>query len=117
MAASQATVTPLSSISHADQDAHREPALVQFAAEEVKHIELFVRFRRAFTDDFRTPCGFIGPAEDIGAAIRAHSPLGLRSLRWTFLGSAMRNDGFLNCLGAASPAARARIEQAAPAFC
>ncbi|MFZ0268570.1 diiron oxygenase [Caulobacter sp.] len=59
------------------QDPHRRPALVQFAAEEAKHIELFVRFRRAFVETFDVSCGFIGPAEDIGAAIRAHSQLGL----------------------------------------
>lgn len=59
------------------QDPHRRPALVQFAVEEAKHIELFVRFRRAFVEGFDVSCGFIGPAEDIGAAIRAHSQLGL----------------------------------------
>lgn len=59
------------------QDPHRTPALEQFAAEEAKHIELFVRFRRAFAEGFDVPCGFIGPAEDIGAAIRDHGPLGL----------------------------------------
>ena len=59
------------------QDPHRRPALVQFAAEEAKHIELFVRFRRAFVEGFDVSCGFIGPAEDIGAAIRAHGQLGL----------------------------------------
>jgi hypothetical protein len=58
-------------------DAWRTPALEQFAAEEAKHIELFVRFRRDFTENFGTECGFIGPAEDIGAAVRSHSPLGL----------------------------------------
>ena len=51
--------------------------LTQFAAEEVKHIELFVAFRREFTEGFGIECGFIGPAEDIGAAVRAHGELGL----------------------------------------
>lgn len=59
------------------QDPHRTPALVQFAEEEAKHIELFVRFRRAFVEGFDVDCGFIGPSEDIGAAIRNHGPLGL----------------------------------------
>lgn len=59
------------------QDPHRAPALAQFAAEEAKHIELFVRFRREFVEGFDVSCGFIGPAEDIGAAIRNHSRLGL----------------------------------------
>ena len=59
------------------QDTHRTPALLQFAAEEAKHIELFVRFRQAFTEGFAGECGFIGPADEIGAAVRAHSPLSL----------------------------------------
>lgn len=63
--------------SHPGQDPHRTPALKQFAAEEAKHIALFVKFREAFTEGFDTECGFIGPAEDIGAAIRAHGKLGL----------------------------------------
>lgn len=216
--------------SHAGQDPFRTPALEQFAAEEMKHIELFVRFRRAFTEAFEVECGFIGPADEIGAAIRDHSPLGMalfvlgiewstqrhyldsvrddegmdpqfksllkhhwqeesqharldamvfhelamaakpehivravddfldigafidnglaeqtkldlisleaaigrtlpdadraefarvqhQAQRWTFLGSAMRNDGFLEALGEVSPTGRARIEQVAPAFC
>jgi hypothetical protein len=212
------------------QDPHRTPALAQFAAEEAKHIELFVRFRQAFEDGFAVPCGFIGPAEAIGAAIREHSRLGLalfvlgiewatqrhyvesvrddqdldpqfksllkhhwieesqhakldalvflelaaratpeqvdkavddfldigafidgglaqqveldvsaleaatgrslsdaeqktfgrvqhQAMRWTFIGSALRNEGFLKTVGEVSPAARARLESVAPAFC
>lgn len=212
------------------QDPHRTPALAQFAAEEAKHIELFVRFRGAFTDGFDGDCGFIGPAEDIGAAIRNHSALGLamfvlgielatqrhyldsvaededldpqirsllkhhwmeecqhakldamvffelaakatpqeiergfddfldiggfidgglaqqtaldlvsleaaigrtlpdrdrerftevqhQALRWTFLGSALRNETFLDALEKVSPRGRARIDEVAPAFC
>lgn len=212
------------------QDPHRGPALAQFAAEEVKHIELFVRFRKAFADGFAVECPFIGPAEDIGAAIRNHGPLGVamfilgielatqrhyldsvqddedldpqfrsllkhhwmeecqhakldamvffeiaakaspqeierafddfldiggfidgglaqqtafdlaslekaigrtlpeadrqrftqtqhQAMRWTFLGSALRNEAFLDALGTVSPAGRARIEEVAPAFC
>jgi hypothetical protein len=63
--------------SRPEQDPHRTPALRQFAEEEAKHIELFVRFRRAFTEGFAVDCGFIGPAEEIGAAIRNHGPLGV----------------------------------------
>jgi hypothetical protein len=212
------------------QDAFRSPALAQFSAEEAKHIELFVRFRQEFVDGFGTECGFIGPAEEIGAAIRNHSPLGVaifvlaiewatqrhylesvrddetldpqfksllknhwveesqhakldalvfyemaakssadeieaavedfldiggfidaglkqqvaldldsleqaigrtlpdadreqflelqhQAMRWTFLGTALRNKGFLEALGSVSRNARARIEQVAPAFC
>ena len=61
----------------ASDEAWRKPALEQFAAEEQKHIDLFVRFRRDFTEAFGSECDFIGPAEDIGAAIRDHSPLGM----------------------------------------
>ena len=213
-----------------DAGGFRTPALAQFAAEEAKHIELFVNFRREFEEDFGSECGMIGPAEDIGAAIRSHCPLGLavfilaiewatqchyvesihddqmldpqiksllkhhwleesqhakldalvfyelaeksspekitraiddfldigafidgglkqqteldlasferatgrsltddqraefvavqhQAMRWTFLGSAMRNKGFLEAIGSVSPAERARIEQVAPAFC
>lgn len=212
------------------QDPHRSPALAQFAAEEAKHIELFVRFRQEFVEGFEVECDFIGPAEEIGAAIRDHGELGLaifvlaiewatqrhyvesirddqsldaqftsllknhwleesqhakldalvffelaarssaeqidaaiddflaigmfidgglkqqtafdlaslekaigrtlpetdraefmtvqhQAMRWTFLGSALRNKGFLEALGSVSTAARARIEQVAPAFC
>lgn len=212
------------------QDPHRGPALAQFAAEEAKHIDLFVRFRRAFTEGFDVDCGFIGPAEEIGAAIRSHTPLGLalfvlaiewatqrhyvesvqgdegldpqfrsllrhhwmeecqhakldalvffemaaratpeemdaavedflaigafvdgglaqqvqldlvsleraigrtlspaertrftevqhQAMRWTFLGSALRNEGFLGALGEVSPRGRARVQEVAPAFC
>ena len=216
--------------SRPDQDRFRSPALAQFAAEEEKHIQLFVRFRDEFRRDFEIDCGFIGPAETIGAAIRAHGALALsifvlaiewatqrhyvesvrdddsldpqfvsllkhhwleesqhakldalvffelaerstsdgiaaavdefldiggfidaglkqqaeldlasleaaigrtlpddqretfltaqhQALRWTFLGSAMVNKGFLEALGQVSPEARLRIEQVAPAFC
>lgn len=216
--------------SAAGQDAHRSPALAGFVAEEEKHIELFVRFRRAFTEGFAVPCGFIGPAEEIAAAIRAHSPLGLalfilgiewatqqhyvesvredegldpliksllkhhwleesqhakldamiffelaatatpsqveqavddfldiggyvdgclaqqtrldlasleaaigrslgaverarfvevqhQAMRWTFLGSALCNTGFLDALGSVTPAGRRRLEEVAPLFC
>ncbi|WP_309645707.1 hypothetical protein [Phenylobacterium sp.] len=212
------------------QDPHRTPALAQFAAEEAKHIELFVRFRSAFADGFDVDCGFIGPAEDIGAAIRNHGPLGVamfvlgielatqrhyldsaqddegldrqfrsllkhhwmeecqhakldamvffelaakatpaeidqafedfldiggfidgglgqqtaldlaslqmaigrtltdaerqrfsqvqhQAMRWTFLGSALKNEAFLEALEQVSPRGRARIEEVAPAFC
>ncbi|HZU50404.1 MAG TPA: hypothetical protein VE968_00865 [Sphingomicrobium sp.] len=59
------------------QDSCRSAALTQFAREEHKHIELFVRFRDEFAACFGHQCGFIGPAEEIGAAIRNHSDLAL----------------------------------------
>lgn len=60
-----------------EQDTYRSAALNQFALEEQKHIDLFVRFRDEFVAGFGHECGFIGPAEDIGAAIRNHGDLGL----------------------------------------
>ncbi|WP_293676604.1 hypothetical protein [uncultured Phenylobacterium sp.] len=212
------------------QDPHRTSALNNFAIEEAKHIELFFRFRQAFDEGFPVRCGFIGPAEDIGAAVRSHGELGLalfilaiewatqqhwlesvqeeesldpqfksllrhhwmeesqhakldamvfyelaatagpdevlraveefleigafidsglaqqaqldlasleaaigrtlpgaereqflarqhQAQRWTFLGSALRNQGFLNALGDVSASGRARIEEVSPAFC
>lgn len=41
----------------------------------------------------------------------------LQALRWTFLGSAMRNQNFLAVLGDLGGRARARIEEVSPAFC
>jgi hypothetical protein len=212
------------------QDRWRTPALAQFAAEEIKHIELFTAFRREFAEGFGTECGFIGPAEDIGAAIRNHGELGmaifvlgiewatqrhylesvrddqtldtqfksllrhhwleesqhakldamvfaelaaratpheidaaiddfldiggfidgglrqqaeldlasfeaatgrtlspddrtrfleqqLQAMRWTFLGSALVNEGFLGAIGTVTPTGRARIAEVAPVFC
>jgi len=52
-------------------------ALLRFAEEEAKHIELFQWFVREFQSRFPTPCGVIGPAREIAAAILAHSPLGV----------------------------------------
>jgi hypothetical protein len=52
-------------------------ALLHFAEEETKHIQLFQWFAEHFRQGFATPCGVIGPAEEIAAAILQHSPLGV----------------------------------------
>ena len=52
-------------------------ALLHFAEEETKHIELFKWFVREFERGFGTPCGVIGPAATIVAGILDHSPLGV----------------------------------------
>ena len=52
-------------------------ALLHFAEEEAKHIQLFQWFGEHFRQGFSTPCGVIGPAEEIAAAILQHSPLGV----------------------------------------
>jgi hypothetical protein len=58
-------------------DDYRVRALLQFASEEAKHIQLFKRFRIEFTEGFGTECQVIGPPEAIANAILAHGPLGV----------------------------------------
>jgi hypothetical protein len=57
-----------------DNDA-RTRALLTFATEEAKHIDLFKRLRASFLADFATPCEVIGPAKSIAEAVLAHDPL------------------------------------------
>src|ERR1044072_5018272 len=58
-------------------DDFRARALLKFASEEAKHIQLFKQFRMEFEDGFGTLCNVIGPAEAIAAAILAHDPLAI----------------------------------------
>lgn len=58
-------------------DDYRVRALLQFAGEEAKHIQLFKRFRQDFADGFGSDCSVIGPPEAIAAEILAHSHLGV----------------------------------------
>jgi hypothetical protein len=58
-------------------DDYKIRALLQFAGEEAKHIHLFKRFRREFTEGFGSHCEFIGPAEAVRNFVLAHSPLGV----------------------------------------
>src|SRR5215203_3052289 len=58
-------------------DDYRVRALLKFAGEEAKHIQLFKRFRQEFEDGFGTECPVIGPPEAIAKAILAHDPLGV----------------------------------------
>ncbi len=60
-----------------DADDPEIRALLQFAGEEAKHIELFKRFARAFEAGFATPCVALGPARDIAEAVLEHSQLGV----------------------------------------
>jgi len=53
----------------------RSPALENFVAEEEKHRRLFGAMLREFDARFGTPCGLIGPAEDICRAILSHAPV------------------------------------------
>jgi hypothetical protein len=58
-------------------DDHEMRALLRFAEEEAKHIQLFKWFVKEFEKGFATPCGVIGPAKEIAAAILNHSRLGV----------------------------------------
>ena len=58
-------------------DDYRVRALLKFAGEEAKHIQLFKRFRQEFEDGFGTDCPVIGPPEAIAAEILKHDPLGV----------------------------------------
>jgi hypothetical protein len=58
-------------------DDYRVRALLKFAGEEAKHIQLFKRFRQEFEEGFGTDCSVIGPPEAIAAEILRHDPLGV----------------------------------------
>jgi hypothetical protein len=51
-------------------------ALLHFAEEEVKHIELFQRFCQEFRGGFGSTCDVLGEPEKVAAAILSKSPLG-----------------------------------------
>jgi hypothetical protein len=56
-------------------DDARIRALLNFASEEAKHIDLFKRFHQRFVDGFSTPCHVIGPPEAVAAEVLRHDPL------------------------------------------
>ena len=58
-------------------DDWRVRALLQFAGEEAKHIQLFKRFRDEFERGFGHRCDVIGPPDEIARAVLAHDPLGV----------------------------------------
>ena len=58
-------------------DDFRVRALLQFAGEEAKHIQLFKRFQKEFREGFGTECAVIGPPDAVATAILAHDPLGV----------------------------------------
>src|SRR5215510_11832844 len=53
-------------------DDYRVRALLRFASEEAKHIQLFKQFAMEFTKGFATPCDTIGPPQDIARAVLSH---------------------------------------------
>lgn len=58
-----------------NQDDDEVRALLQFAGEEAKHIQLFRLFQEEFREGFGTRCDIIGPASEVGRAVLAHHPL------------------------------------------
>jgi hypothetical protein len=80
-------------------DPFRAPALRHFVDEEQKHRELFSAVLREFDGEFATPCGLIGPADEICRAILGHVPLAVTiailGLEWMsqghYLGSVKDN--------------------------
>lgn len=62
---------------HLNEDDYRTRALLQFASEEAKHIQLFRKFAEEFNAGFVTNCETIGPPEEIGKAVLSHGPLGV----------------------------------------
>ena len=56
-------------------DDERVRALLQFASEEAKHIQLFKRFHDAFTREFGIECAVIGPPQAVADEVLRHEPL------------------------------------------
>src|SRR5437868_14893808 len=86
-------------------DDWRVRAILNFASEEAKHIQLFKRFNNAFVRGFPVECQMIGPSEAIGAEVLRHEPLAvglvILMIEWMtqqhYLGS-IRDDGDLDPL-------------------
>jgi hypothetical protein len=60
---------------HLDGDDYRTRALLQFACEEAKHIQLFKRFSSAFEAGFGSKCEVIGPPSAVAEKVLSHHPL------------------------------------------
>jgi hypothetical protein len=86
-------------------DDWRVRAILNFAGEEAKHIQLFKRYHNAFVRGFPVECQVIGPSEAIGAEVLKHDPLAvglvILMIEWMtqqhYLGS-IRDDGDLDPL-------------------
>ena len=69
-------------VGHAQSRVHKAKldemqAILHFAEEEAKHIELFQRFTEDFHTGFTTTCDVIGPPEAAAKVILGKSPLGV----------------------------------------
>jgi len=60
---------------HLNGNDARVRALLNFASEEAKHIQLFKAFREDFLRNFGTYCEVIGPPQEIARAVLARHPL------------------------------------------
>ena len=58
-------------------DDWRTRALLQFAGEEAKHIQLFKRFAALFDAGFPVRCATIGPPKAVADHVLSHDPLGV----------------------------------------
>jgi hypothetical protein len=88
-----------------DADDVRVRAMMQFAAEEAKHIQLFKRFHETFTKGFGGKCEVIGPPDAVAKVVLAHDPMSVAltilMIEWMtqihYVGS-VRGDGGLEPL-------------------
>jgi len=79
--------------------------MMQFAAEEAKHIQLFKRFHETFTKGFGGKCEVIGPPDAVAKVVLAHDPMSVAltilMIEWMtqihYVGS-VRGDGGLEPL-------------------
>src|SRR4030095_11528962 len=60
-----------------DNDDVRIRALLQFAAEEAKHIQLFRRFHDAFIEGFGSEPAMIGPPQAVAEFVLGNDPLSI----------------------------------------
>lgn len=111
-------------------DDSRTRALLHFADEEAKHIQLFNRFREEFEAGFGTPCEAIGPGDAIAGAVLNHSPLAVAlvilHIEWltqTHYLESVEDDQtldhqlFLGTLDRIHPSVRERIERMRAVYC
>jgi hypothetical protein len=77
-----------------DHDALR--ALLRFADEEIKHQQLFWRYREAFDRDFGTPCGVLGAAAEVANVVLSKSPMAV--LLTTFHLELMTQQHYTECV-------------------
>jgi hypothetical protein len=61
-------------------DSERVRALINFAGEEAKHIQLFKSFKKEFDQNFGSDCQVIGPPSAIADAVLKHDPLAVALL-------------------------------------